>query len=104
MYVQKYVKSGENDENRNYVCTKIVYKLLNYVCTKIVLDELCMYKNRFWLNYVCTKIQKEAVLVNYVCTKIVDNIRFSPKNRYFSLKMAFFRIMYVQKYVKMKKF
>ena len=42
--------------------------------------------------------------MNYVCTKIVDNTRFSPKNRYFSLKMTFFRIMYVQKYVKMKKF
>lgn len=49
-YVQtKIRKNGENDENRNYVCTKIVDKLL---------------------NYVCTKIQKEAVLVNYVCTKI----------------------------------
>ena len=75
-----------------------------YVQKSSIITELCMYKNRFWLNYVCTKIQKEAVLLNYVCTKIVDNTRFSPKNRYFSLKMAFFRIMYVQKYVKMKKF
>ena len=90
MCVQKYVKSGENDENHNYVCTKIVDKLLNYVHTKIIFSELCTHKNTYYMNYVCTKI--------------VDNVRFSPKNRYFSLKMAFFRIMCVQKYVKMKKF
>ena len=63
MCVQKYVKSGENDENHNYVCTKIGIMYTQ----KSFLTELCMYKNR---NYVHTKIQKGAVLVNYVHTKI----------------------------------
>ena len=104
MCVQKYVKSGENDENHNYVCTKIVDKLLNYVHTKIIFSELCTHKNtkRGCFSELCT--HKNTYYMNYVCTKIVDNVRFSPKNRYFSLKMAFFRIMCVQKYVKMKKF
>ena len=77
---------------------------MNYVCTKIILGYLCMYKNtkRGCFSELC--MYKNRNYMNYVCTKIVDNTRFSPKNRYFSLKMTFFRIMYVQKYVKMKKF
>ena len=42
----KIRKNGENDENRNYVCTKIVDKLLNYVCTKIIF-RVFMYVQKY---------------------------------------------------------
>ena len=42
----KIRKNGENNENRNYVCTKIVDKLLNYVCTKIVF-RVFMYVQKY---------------------------------------------------------
>ena len=42
----KIRKNGENDENRNYVCTKIVDKLPNYVCTKIIFSRI-MYIQKY---------------------------------------------------------